>query len=124
MVVNLKNEAGEKVTFGDAEVEITKPGDTVDGQAKEAIVSNEAEKVEIPFDITHGDGEPANTNAEIEFGLQILIPTGEYQNIRVSVGVKCRCEDDTDVMDAVFAHLAKWTDNKITRVVKEITSPL
>ncbi len=123
MPVNIKNAAGDKVAYADAEIDITKPGEMgADGQAKEAIVSSEAEKVEIPFDVTQT--KDGNMNAEVEFGLQMLIPTGEYQNIRVSVGVKCKCEDDTDVMDAVFSHLADWTDKKITAVVKDITSPL
>lgn len=92
----------------DAEVSVMK------GHTQEIV---KQEKVELPM----GDDEvDQDMDAEVEFGLQAVVPTGEYENIRVSVGLKCKCAADTDVIEETFGHLKDWVDAKITKIVAEI----
>lgn len=101
-----------KKKFMEAEVSVTE--ETPNG---ETLVDASTEKHEM-----EGLDVAENENAEVEFGLTTIIPTGEFTNIRVHVGAKCRCEGDTDMMDAVFDGLKDWVDTKLTNVVEELTS--
>ena len=117
MVVSIKSTAGKKPpkakgkkAFADAETAVSNDS--------EKNVKVKAEKVEIPIEVVSPNG--IALDAEIEFGLQTIIPTGEFQNIRVVVSCKCRCEADTDVMDSTFEVIKDWVDNKISSVTEEI----
>ena len=111
MTVNIK---GKPKQFATAETEVSNEGETVETQS-------EVESVQIPESIAAPNG--AALDAEVEFGLQSIIPTGDYQNIRVIVGIKCRCEADSDIIDATFNICKDWVDEKITSVIAEITNP-
>ena len=108
--VNIK---GKPKQFANVETQVAIEGEQVEAKT-------ETEVVEVPGELVHPNGMAMD--AEIEFGLQSIIPTGDYQNIRVIVGAKCRCEADTDVMDGTFKVIKDWVDNKIHDVITEITS--
>lgn len=112
MTVTVKPKAGSKKKQADAEMTVTKN----DGETE--TIDTVVEKVDVPVEMVQPAMEALN--AEVEFGLQAIVPTGEYQNVRVSVGIKCRCEADTEVIDATFDHLKGWVDVKISEVVAEI----
>lgn len=110
-----KKAAASKKAFMETETVVTaEVAGTQEGSG--TIMDAETEKVEFEA-VVEAAGEPG---AEIEFGLQCIIPTGEYTNVRVSVGAKVKCEADTKVMDATFNVVKGWVDNKISGVVAEI----
>lgn len=112
MSVTVKSKSGGKKKPADGEV-------TIDASTKnEENIDTIMEKVEVPADIVAPN--EITLNAEVEFGLQAIVPTGQYQNVRVNVGIKCKCEADTEVIEATFQHLKSWVDEKITEVVTEI----
>ncbi len=110
--------AAPKKQFAGAETVVS---EVADGEAGEEVVNTLIESEAVPMEAEIVQPNGVDKDAEVEFGMQFIIPTGQFQNIRVSVGIKCRCEGDPVIMDGTFDVLKNWVDTKLTGVVKEIT---
>lgn len=115
MVVSMKpkGEGEKKKAYMQAETMVAEGSA---GSDQETVVQHESEVVDM------GDKMPTSNglDAEIDFSLGAVIPTGEFANIRVHVGAKVACEADTDVMNSTFDVVKDWVDNKISEVIAEI----
>lgn len=105
--------------FMETEVQTSTPSPDAPGDASaDTVIANEVTQQEIdPAVVTPNGGDP---DAEVEFALGTIIPTGQFTNIRVHVGAKVRCEADLEVMDSTFDVVKGFVDNKITEVIAEI----
>lgn len=116
-----KPKTGKKVgkQFMESEVVVSTPSETEPGnEEKDIEIIAEVTAHEVSSALVQPNGGPPD--AEVEFGLGTIIPTGQYTNIRVHVGAKVRCEADLDVMGATFEEVKTFVDDKITEVIAEI----
>jgi hypothetical protein len=74
------------------------------------------------FEITeigeHGD---VNSSAsKVTFGLQALVSTGSYENVRVNIEITQACDSGMEQIDAAFNDLKDYVDTQMFEILQEI----